>query len=385
MTANLAVRDETVIEAVRPSSGLALSFGEMAMRVRQLDEFYRDVMQEGTDYGVIPGTNKPSLYQPGAQLLDQIFGLVPMFEVDTSSLIDWQRPIPFFHYVIRCKLMSRRGGELVAEAIGSCNTHEDRYRWRTAKRSCPDCKAETIIKGKQEFGGGWLCFKKNGGCGAKFRDGEAIIEDQVVGRAENEDAASLENTVLKMAQKRAHVAATLNATGASRIFTQDVEDMPEFAGRVVASESRPAPQQAAPVQIVNGTVSDAPAGSGPASVEFRAKFEKNWQRGWQAAVKCGAALPDKPGEEASEADLDKALREFSGEVVARQKLNTELTARTARVRELGGDVADLEPASMTTVEVFAVLEALDAMIAAGQAEQDVEAAETANDDTEAPF
>lgn len=33
---------------------------------------------------------------------------------------------------------------------------------------CPECGKDTIIKGKEEYGGGWLCYKAKGGCGAKF-------------------------------------------------------------------------------------------------------------------------------------------------------------------------------------------------------------------------
>jgi hypothetical protein len=247
MTQDMAVRENGAV-AERPTSGLALSFAEMTMRVAQLDQFYRDVMQDGTDYGKIPGTDKPTLYQPGAQMLDQIFGYVPTFEVTASSVIDWGRPIPFFHYIVRCRLVSGRTGETVAEGIGSCNSHEDKYRWRNAKRVCPSCQAEAIIKGKAEYGGGWLCFKKNNGCGAKFRDGDASIEGQIAGRVENEDSASLENTISKMAQKRAHIAATLNATGASRIFTQDIEDLPQFQNALVVESrvSDPSPEAAGP-------------------------------------------------------------------------------------------------------------------------------------------
>jgi len=35
---------------------------------------------------------------------------------------------------------------------------------------CPACGVAAIIKGKEEYGGGWLCFKKNGGCGTKFAE-----------------------------------------------------------------------------------------------------------------------------------------------------------------------------------------------------------------------
>lgn len=37
-------------------------------------------------------------------------------------------------------------------------------------RPCPSCGQDAIIKGKAEFGGGLVCFKKKGGCGAKWKD-----------------------------------------------------------------------------------------------------------------------------------------------------------------------------------------------------------------------
>jgi len=34
---------------------------------------------------------------------------------------------------------------------------------------CPDCgSGASVIKGKAEYGGGYLCFKKKGGCGSKW-------------------------------------------------------------------------------------------------------------------------------------------------------------------------------------------------------------------------
>lgn len=213
----------TVAIALREDSaaGLAMSFAQMRARVKALDEFFKGVMQEGTDYGIIPGTPKPSLYQPGAQLLDGIFGLAPAFDELPTCVRDFDRG--FFSFDVRCKLISRSSGETVAEAVGHCNSKEDRYRWRKAERVCPSCGADAITRSK--FDGGWFCFAKKGGCGAKFEAGDPAIEAQESGRVENPDPYTLVNTIHKMAQKRAHVAATLNATGASRIFTQDVEDM----------------------------------------------------------------------------------------------------------------------------------------------------------------
>jgi hypothetical protein len=40
------------------------------------------------------------------------------------------------------------------------------------KTLCPNCGKDTIIKGKPEYGGGWVCYSKKGGCGAKFTDEE---------------------------------------------------------------------------------------------------------------------------------------------------------------------------------------------------------------------
>lgn len=191
-------------------------------RLKELQQFVKEVMVEDEDYGVIPGTNKPSLYKPGAEKLCEIYGLAPMVEV-TQRVEDWDRGL--FAYEVRTSLVSKRTGQVVATGVGSCNSMEGRYRWRDSQRACPKCKNATIIKGKAEYGGGWLCFAKKGGCGAKFADGDPSVEGQTVGRVENDDPYTLVNTILKMAKKRSHVDATLSATRSSALFTQDVEDM----------------------------------------------------------------------------------------------------------------------------------------------------------------
>ena len=69
-----------------------------------------------------------------------------------------------------------------------------------------------------------MCYAKKGGCGAKFADNAPEIVNQETGVVKNPDIADLANTILKMADKRALIAATLIATGMSEYFTQDVED-----------------------------------------------------------------------------------------------------------------------------------------------------------------
>lgn len=155
------------------------------------------------DYGIIPGTKKPTLFKPGSDKLCELYGLSDEYEiVAAQSREDWKAIPPLFDYTIRCILRLKRNGNLVSTGLGSCNSYESRYRWRDASRKCPNCGKEAIIKGKKEYGGGWLCFGKKGGCGEKFADDDPQIVDQPLGRVENDDIASLKNTILKMAKKR---------------------------------------------------------------------------------------------------------------------------------------------------------------------------------------
>jgi len=133
-------------------------------RLQELQSFVREVMQEGEDFGVIPGTTKPVLLKPGAEKLCEIYGLTQRVEVVTR-IEDWERP--FFHYEIRCDLVSKRSGLVVGSGLGSCNSREARYRWRDAQRICPHCEKPAIIKGREEYGGGGVCFAKRGGGGQR--------------------------------------------------------------------------------------------------------------------------------------------------------------------------------------------------------------------------
>jgi len=129
------------------------------------------------------------------------------------------------NFVTKCILTHISSHEVYAEGLGSCSTMESKYRFRDEEKKCPKCNAAAIIRGKKEYGGGWICFNKKGGCGAKFADGDQSIEGQKTGRIEYDNPADFYNTALKMAKKRAHIDATLTATAASDIFTQDIEDM----------------------------------------------------------------------------------------------------------------------------------------------------------------
>jgi hypothetical protein len=201
---------------------------EQAVQRREaLVAFGEKILEKDVDYGVIPGTGtKPTLLKPGAEKLCSFFGLEPYFN-QVAETVDWTGEAhggEMFYY-IRYRAELRRGDRLLGSGEGSCNSWESKYRWRQGRRKCPRCGQEAIIVGKEQYGGGWVCWKQKQGCGAQFKDDDPAIKGQTVGRIPNPDIADAVNTIQKMAQKRALVAAVLIATGASEFYTQDIEDV----------------------------------------------------------------------------------------------------------------------------------------------------------------
>jgi hypothetical protein len=244
-----------------------MTIADAVNRYNAMVEIVQTVLKKDTDFGVIPGTGtKPTLYKAGAEKLSTFFGLSKRFQA-VGVVEDWSGAEhggePFFYYRYQCQLW--RSDWLVAEAEGSCNSWEKKYRYRQGERLCPTCGKPTIIKGKQEYGGGWLCFQRKGGCGAKFGDKAPEIVGQDVGQVKNPDVADVVNTVQKMAQKRAFVAATLLAVNASDFFTQDIEDMQTIPGDWSEVPSEPAHAKAS-----NGN-GNGHAGEPPMSREERQK------------------------------------------------------------------------------------------------------------------
>jgi hypothetical protein len=299
-----------------------MDVGQAVGRYRQLAQFVgSEVMRENVDFGKIPGTSgKPVLLKPGAEKLTTFFGLRVEYEVIEKEQ-DWTGEAhggePFFYYWYRCRLF--RGDTLVAEADGSCNSRESKYRYRKEERVCPACGEAAIIKGKAEYGGGWLCWKKRGGCGAKFPDGDASIEGQEVGRVLNPDVADIVNTLQKMAQKRALIAATLIAVNASDFFTQDIEDFtPEFVeGEVVPPEPQP----------------EATRGNG-----------KKWRETWSARILELVSQIQERGEEPNiliDAELHEWLETATRTQMeaAGRKLKAQFTALEAAEETPDADIA----------------------------------------------
>lgn len=236
-----------------------MELAEAKERRNALVRFTRDIMVEGVDFGTVPGSNKQTLLKPGAEKLSTFFGLTMTFE-DAGSIERWDDAEPLFSYKYRCRLF--RGDMLVGEGLGSCNSRESKYRWRWVDesdlppwinpanlltRKSSIVEFEFAINKRQTEGQYgkpveyWDAFEsaiKSGEArqvSKKTRDGKELAAwaiDSISYRVPNEDIFSLVNTIDKMSQKRAMIAAVLVAVNASEFFTQDLEDLAEFANVV---------------------------------------------------------------------------------------------------------------------------------------------------------
>lgn len=273
-----------------------MSMATALQRYQMTVEFTRQIMKRDMDYGVVPGTGaNPSLLKPGAEKLCSFFGLSPVF-VPIDTIEDWTGDThggeAFFLYRYRCELY--RNGTMIGSGIGSCNSWESKYRYRNGKAKCPSCDAEAISRSKYpprnrpDDQPGWWCNPKNGGCGANFEYGDKSITEQTVGKVKNPDAADVVNTIDKMAQKRALVAATLIAVNASEFFTQDIEDM---AGDYVDVEFTATPAKQDKTPPSNGKHAAPPVADNPFDDDLPAEV-KLWKSPMDAqawAVECGAS------------------------------------------------------------------------------------------------
>lgn len=228
-------------------------------QINEVQAVFKEVMKLDEHYGVIPGTKKPSLLQPGAQLLANMYQYRDEDIIFVDKTEEWKTPVtdssfPLFAYTVKVVFRDREG-RIIATGIGECNSYESRYRWRDESLKCPVCGQTTIIKGKDEYGGGWICFKKKGGCGQKYKDGDPTIEKQPRGKKPNDAIFDQVNTLIKMAKKRAYVNGIIGATRTAGIFTQDMEDFATIQDVTPISvetvdtktgEIKPAPAKAAP-------------------------------------------------------------------------------------------------------------------------------------------
>ena len=128
-------------------------------------------LERDVDFGVIPGTKSPSLFKSGAEKVCMAYGLLQHFTTE-SKIEQYDKSGCFFYYLVKCELVkiANDGKEYIfTTGYGAANTAE----------------------------------KRNG---------------------RNANTPEAINTCVKMAEKRALVAAALHISGLSDMFTQDIED-----------------------------------------------------------------------------------------------------------------------------------------------------------------
>jgi hypothetical protein len=219
--------------ATQERSVAAWSADQVGEQVRAIQELMSANMRDKEHFGVIPGCgDKPALLKPGAEKLCLMFRLAPKFHIETKDLGNGHREI-----TVTCSLHHINTGAFWGEGVGSCSTMEAKYRYRgneaistqvpVPKEYWDLKRAGNFKEAKEKLGGDGYMPKK-------FDDGWFICEKGQ--KTENPDIADVYNTVLKMAKKRALVDATLTATAASDIFTQDIEEnAPAATPSVVAA------------------------------------------------------------------------------------------------------------------------------------------------------
>lgn len=212
---------QTAQQGQTPMLRIANTVAELKANVQMVQHVMRDLMVPGTHYGKIPGTDKPTLFQPGAEIICLAFHWATRYAVEDLSYADVVR------YRVTCELYSRDSGEFIGSGQGEASSDEEKYRWR---RAVCDDEFEAIPEDRRRVK--W----------AKGKGGSTYTTNQV--RTEPADIA---NTVLKMGSKRALIAATRTASGCSDMFAQDLEDLPDGVREAVTGTDSSAQE---PVQLV---------------------------------------------------------------------------------------------------------------------------------------
>lgn len=201
-------------------------------RSDQLLEALDRILVEDVHYGKLPGTDKMTLFKPGAEWLLKMFDLSFRPEILPLSIVDI--PNRFVSVVIRGEVYDA-SGRMRDSAVASCSSEESRWQ----RSHCPQC-GESVWdnrKNKRFDNQADYACRDKAGCGWS---GDSVSKGF---------SPDLVNTIIKMAEKRAKVAAALTATGASSYFTQDTDDKartkptPGAAKSAPPSETRPTPME----------------------------------------------------------------------------------------------------------------------------------------------
>ena len=174
------------------SSSSRMTVADIISHVGMVQEVMRAVMKPDIHYGVIPGTDKPTLYKQGAEVLCMAFRVSDAYSVEDLSTADMVR------YRVTCTGSHQMTGTVLGTGMGEASSGEEKYKWRKAWDDEFEATPENLRRVKM----------------GKYKTKQVRTEP-----------ADLANTILKMANKRAKIAMTINVTACGDMFGQDLEDM----------------------------------------------------------------------------------------------------------------------------------------------------------------
>jgi hypothetical protein len=171
-----------------------MAVADIISHVAMVQEVMRAVMKPEVHYGVIPGTDKPTLYKQGAEVLCMAFRVADSYQVEDLSTDEIVR------YRVTCTGVHQGTGLVLGTGMGEASSGEEKYKWRKAWDEEFDATPANMRRIKS----------------GKYKTKQVRTEP-----------ADLANTILKMANKRAKIAMTINVTACGDMFGQDLEDMDE--------------------------------------------------------------------------------------------------------------------------------------------------------------
>lgn len=189
-----------------------MGLDELLKAQEEMGRLISEGLKQGRDYGVVPGTKRATLFKPGAERLSMVFGVYPRYSI-VDKEVDHDRVNKFTKWVDTDKKPSKElGQKLKAENKGRWRKRENQWVWQEVIENESVGLYRYVVRCE-------LVHRKTGTVVGDGIGSCSTMESKYIDRPRD-----VENTILKMAEKRAFIAAVINAFSLSDRFTQDVED-----------------------------------------------------------------------------------------------------------------------------------------------------------------
>lgn len=203
----IVIADHTMtsmVEDARDTSSILALRGKV-QKVRD------EVMKKDVHYGILPGTQKPTLYQDGGDALALTFKIALTFDNQMEGDgID--------EIAVRAKCTATYQGEVLGDSEGYASSNEEKYKWRRVVHS-NEYDATDPDRRRLKF----------------KRDGTTIKQVRT-------EPADIVNTVLKMSQKRAKLGVIKTVLAIGEMFGVDIDDVPPEI-RAELTDNQPPPSE----------------------------------------------------------------------------------------------------------------------------------------------